>query len=316
MKSHLWLENSEDSQRQYSDAQAVFTAWETAKKNAGEVRGGMVWRTQNGADYLIRTSVNSSQTSLGPRSEKTEEIYRRFIERKSQVESRVVDLRAAMERHQRMNRALHVGRAPKLLVDILSRLFKSGLSDFFTVIGTHALYAYEAAAGVRVGSADAMTTNDVDLLWDTRKKISFETQMETIGTSFLGVLRKIDPTFEIHSDQRYTAVNSKGFEVVVIRREPVDGDLHPWRMTTKDDEEFYAVQAKKAGMLLDSPMFSCMVVSPSGHMARMNTISPLVFTRFKRWMAGQADRDPQKRRRDILQADVVEGLVREYLPQI
>jgi hypothetical protein len=316
LKNHLWLEYGEDAQRQYIDAVAVFTAWEAARKNAAEVRGGMFWKNQNGTDYLIRTSVTNSQNSLGPRSQETEAIFTKFVERKKQTEGRLVDLRSAMERHQRMNRALHVGRAPRLLIEILNRLDKAGLAEFFTVIGTHALYAYEAAAGVRIGSADAMTTRDVDLLWDTRKKISFETQMEKIGTSFLGVLKKVDSTFEMHTEQLYTAVNSDGFEVDVIRREPVDGDLHPWRMTNTNDDEFYAVQAKRAGMLLGSTRFSSVVVSSAGHMARMNTISPLVFSDFKRWMSVQPDRDTLKRRRDILQADVVEELVREYLPQV
>jgi len=316
LKNHLWLENSGDAQRQYIDAVAVFTAWEAARKNAAEVRGGMLWKSQNGNDYLIRTSTNNSQKSLGPRSEETEAIFKKFKERKMHVEGRLTDLRAAMDRHQRMNRALHVGRVPKLVVEILSRLYQNGLSEYFTVIGTHALYAYEAAAGVRIGSADAMTTNDIDLLWDTRKKISFETQMETIGTSFLGVLKKIDSTFEIHSDQLYTAVNSLGFEVDVIRREPKDGDLNPWRMTDKDEEEFYAIQARRAGNLLDGARFSSVVVSTSGHMARMNTISPIVFSDFKRWMASQQDRDAQKRRRDMLQADVVDELAREFLPNL
>jgi len=59
-----------------------------------------------------------------------------------------------------------------------------------------------------------------------------------------------------------------------------------------------------------------MIVSVTGHMARMNTISPVVFVRFKRWMAEQPDRDPMKRRRDKLQADLVEKLAEEYLPHL
>ena len=120
-------------------------------------------------------------------------------------------------------------------------------------------------------------------------------------------------TFELRSDQRYTAVNSKGFEVDLIRREAKDDDPHPLRITGREDD-FYVVQAKKAGILLDSPKFSSMVVATTGHMARMKTISPSVFIKFKRWMAEQTDRDFMKRRRDILQADLVEELIEEYLP--
>lgn len=38
----------------------------------------------------------------------------------------------------------------------------------------------------------------------------------------LDVLRKVDRTFEIRDDQRFTAVNAKGFEVNILRREAAD----------------------------------------------------------------------------------------------
>jgi hypothetical protein len=312
VEKHLWLDIGEDAQRQYIDARAVFTALESAKQSAAEVRGGMHWQNKNGTDYLFRTSVYSSQKSLGPRSEETEAIYKKFFERKELAEKRVSDLSAQLNRHQRMNRALGVGRAPRMLIDILNVLAKSGLAEFFTVIGTHALYAYESAAGVRIGESESLATRDIDLLWDVRRRLNFISQMKALDTSFLGLLKKVDSTFEIRSDQLHTAINNDGFEVDVIRREVKDGDPHPLRLTD-DEDEFYAVQAKKAGILLDGSKFSCMVVATSGHMARMTTISPLTFAKFKRWMAEQPDRDHLKRRRDILQAGLVEELAREYL---
>jgi len=310
----FWGEIGEDAQRQYIDARSVFTALEDARKSAAEVRGGMYWQHKNGTDYLMRTSVNNSQKSIGPRSAETETIYKNFITRKNSAVKRVSDLGAELVRHQKMNRALGVGRAPRLLIDLLNKLSKSGLTGFFTVIGTHALYAYESTAGVRFAEPEALATRDIDLLWDVRKRLSFITQMEVLDSSFLGLLKKVDSTFELRPDQHYTAVNSKGFEVDVIRREMKDDDPHPVRLTDADEEEFYAVQAKKAGLLLDGAKFSSMVVSTSGHMARMNTIAPALFIRFKRWMATQPDRDALKRRRDILQANLVEELAREYLP--
>lgn len=304
-----------DARRQFIDAQSVFSAWEDASKSADDVRGGMYWKRQGKTDYLIRTSPTNTQKSLGPRSGETETIYEKFVARKTKVEARVALLAAELSRHQRMNRALFVGRAPQILVDILNALSRAGLSEHFTVIGTHALYAYEAAAGVRFGSTDALATQDVDLLWDTCKRVSFATQMKFIGSSMVGLLQKVDPTFEIRQDQRYTAVNSKGFEVDIIRREASEGDPHPLRLTD-DAEDLWAVQAKITGVLLSGPRFSSMIVSPSGYMARMETISPLTFVKFKRWMAAQADRDPMKTSRDSLQADLVEQLIEEYLPHL
>ncbi len=304
-----------DARRQFIDAQSVFSAWEEASDSADDVRGGMYWKRQGKTDYLIRTSPTNTQKSLGPRSDETEAIYEKFVARKTKVEARVAMLAAELSRHQRMNRALFVGRAPQILVDILNALSRAGLSAHFTVIGTHALYAYEAAAGVRFGATDALATQDVDLLWDTRKRVSFSTRMKVVGSSMVGLLQKVDPTFEIRQDQRYTVVNSKGFEVDIIRREASEGDPHPLRLTD-DAEDLWAVQAKRAGVLLSGPRFSSMIVSPSGYMARMETISPLSFVNFKRWMAAQPDRDPMKTSRDSLQADLVEQLIEDYLPHL
>jgi hypothetical protein len=69
-------------------------------------------------------------------------------------------------------------------------------------------------------------------------------------------------------------------------------------------------------MLLSAPRFSSVIVSSAGYMARMNTISPVVFSRFKRWLSEQDDRENLKRTRDKRQADVVDLLVEEYLPHL
>lgn len=314
-KKYHWIELSNDIKRQYIDAQSLFTALEDAKKEAAQVRGGMHWKQQQGYEYLIRSSARNSQKSLGPRSEETEAIYEKFTERKARVEARVKALKAELKRHQRMNNALHVGRAPQLLVEILNRLETSGLSEHFTVVGTHSLYAYESTAGVRFAMTDALATNDIDLLWDTRKRVRFVAHMNFLGSSMLNLLKKVDSTFELREYQRYTAVNDKGFEVDIIRREAKDLDPHPLRLT-EADEEFAAVQARNAEKLLSGPRFSSIIVSTSGHMARMNTISPKSFVDFKRWMGNLSDREPLKKSRDLLQADLVEELVHEYLPHL
>jgi hypothetical protein len=169
---------------------------------------------------------------------------------------------------------------------------------------------------VLFGETEAIATQDIDFLLDVRKRISFVTKMRHAATSMLKLIQKVDPSFRLRENQKYTAVNSRGFEVDIIRREPEDGDPHPMRLTDDEDDEFYVVPARNAGVLLDGVPFSAIIVSASGHMARMNTVSPLTFIQFKRWMAEQADRDTMKRSRDLLQANLVEELVNEYLPQL
>lgn len=53
LKNHI-QEIDGNAQRQYIDAKSVFTALEEAKKNAAEVQGGMLWKTQNGKDCVFR----------------------------------------------------------------------------------------------------------------------------------------------------------------------------------------------------------------------------------------------------------------------
>ena len=74
-KKYHWIELSNDIKRQYIDAQSLFTALEEAKKEAAQVRGGMHWKKQQGYEYLVRSSAQNSQKSLGPRSEETEAMY-------------------------------------------------------------------------------------------------------------------------------------------------------------------------------------------------------------------------------------------------
>lgn len=313
-KKDKWIDIGDEARRQFINAQGVFTAWEEARRNAAHVRGGMYWKSQDGRKYLIKTSTANRQTSIGPYSEETTKIYENFMRRKKAVENRVADLNTEMELQQRMNRALSVGHAPQTLIEILQKLDQAGVSEFFTVVGTNALYAYESTAGVRFEQG-ALATRDIDLLWDIRRRVEFVQHMNALDTSLLGLLQKADNTFQLREGHRCTAVNSKGYEVDIIRREVEEGDPHPVWLTDHDDE-FLPVQAPRATILVSAPRFSSMVVSSTGSMARMNTIHPLVFANFKRWMAEQRDRDPLKKQRDLLQAVRVEELVEEYLPHL
>lgn len=315
MANHLEsLEISSDAARQYIDARAAFTELERSKKNALQVRGGMVWKLVDDKEYLIRTSTTGGQKSLGRRSPETEVIYLNFTEKKLLNQERVGSLTATIAKHERMNRALRVGRMPKVAVAILRRLADAGLDEYFRVVGTHALYAYEAAAGVSF-SSEITSTRDIDLLWDTRKRVMFAQRLAKDSPSMLAALQKVDKSFQVIEDQKYTAVNKDGFEVDIIRRMAAEDDPHPIRLSDAEDD-FWVVQAKRASDLLNAEEFSEVVVAENGAMARMTTIHPRVFVEFKRWMSREPDRDPLKRRRDGLQADAVEWIMHERLPHL
>lgn len=316
MKSTELEELDAQALRQYLDAEKAFRACDEARREAQQVRGGMYWhkgsKSAPDVPYLVRTSAAGGEKSLGACSPETEQIYAQFMARKQAAQERMRALRSELDRQRRLNRALRVGRVDPLVVKLLNQLRETGLDAHFRVVGTHAIYAYEAAAGVRV-HADALATRDIDLLWDVRKRVQFATRLARVDRSMLGVLRKVDPSFRLRDDQRYTAVNGQGFEVDVLRREQAEDDPHPVRLS-EDEDDFWVVQARRAQVLLDAAPFTALVVATDGSMALMPTLDPRSFVSFKNWMAELPDRPLLRRRRDALQALVVQRMVADYLP--
>lgn len=309
-----FLDQSQSQKRQFIDAETVFLATVKAKKAAAEVRGSMLWRELRGKSTLIRTSASGAQKSLGPRSAETEAMYANFMTRKQSAQERHKALKAQLATQQRLNRALRVGRVLNVVVGVINALESMGVQDHFMVVGTHALYAYESAAGVRIAE-EAMATRDVDMLFDTRKRISFLTAMNKLDSSLIGVLRKVDPSFEVAQDQLYTARNQDGFEVDIIRRAAKNADPHPLRMRD-DEDDFLAVQVSMGERLQSARRMDQVVVATSGEMALMRTVHPLDFARMKQGLSEQLGRDPNKRGKDALQAKIVTELVTECLPHL
>jgi hypothetical protein len=310
----VFTELSDAQKRQYIDAESAFRALEEALQEAASVRGSMFWRLQNGSEYLIRTSATGLQKSLGPKTAELQIVYERFMQRKADSEERVKSLKASVQQHQRLNRALRVGRTPKDVIAVLQALAAAGLAKHFLTVGTNALYAYESAAGVRV-QTDATATRDMDLLFDTRQRLQFATQLDRLGSSFLAVLRKADKSYRVRQGQRYTVVNQEGYEVDVIRRMAKDGDPHPMALSDHEDE-IWPVQVGSGEALIAGRRFDALVIGTDGHMARMHVPHPLDFVRLKEKLSKSASRDPLKKSKDGLQAQLAQHLVDEYLPQL
>lgn len=309
--AHLITEGNENQLRQYTDAAAVFGAYSRAVKEADSVRGSMFWRELRGVTYLIRTSAAGAQRTLGADSEQTRAIHAKFISRKERVEQSRKSLALKLEEMRKLNRVYGVGRTPQVVVSLLQSMEKAGIAEQFMTVGTHALYAYEAACGVRVGT-EALATRDVDLLYDTRQHVAFVTTMKRLDSSLIDIFRKADKTFRVRPDQLQTAVNDDGFEIDLIRRTAIDGDPHPLPMSTKE-EDLWAVQVASGNQLVSGRRFDQMVVSTRGEMALMRTVHPLDFVRVKNTIAASRQRDPLKRPKDALQAQLVQHLWDEYL---
>ncbi|HVZ45890.1 MAG TPA: GSU2403 family nucleotidyltransferase fold protein [Ramlibacter sp.] len=307
-----YLPLSDGAARQLIDSSTLFSEWNRLKLQASRYEGGMYWKRQGDYEYLVRTLAGGRQRRIGPRSAATQRVYDAFKAGQSQAQSRLSQLQSALLEAERLNRALKVGRVPSSVVDLLRTLEDVGLGNHFAVVGTNALYAYETAAGVRIVQG-ALATQDIDLLWDARKRIQFVTDLGKLQTSMLGVLRRADPSFRRKEGQNETAVNARGFEVDFLRRQPEGADPHPFRFSD-DEDDLWPVQAVRASVLTTARRFEHVVAASSGRMALMRTVSPKTFVEFKRWMASQTrSRLALKRRRDARQADIVEALLKEGL---
>jgi hypothetical protein len=307
-----FVELEEKQLRQLSDAQAAWRNCADARNEALQVRGSMKWKTVKGRTYLVRLSPAGAQTSLGPQDDRTRAIHDGFQARKAPAEARLKAMKATLDEHRGLNRVFRVGRTPAVVVRSLAAMDSAGLSDQFLTVGTHAMYAYETAAGVRV-EAGALATQDLDLLFDVSKLGEYTSLMKQGKTgSLISIFRKADPTFRVMPGQLQTAVNDAGFEVDIIRRQASGEDPHPLRMSD-DEDDFWAVQVDQGEKLASGRKFEHLVVAANGEMAMMRTLHPLDFIRLKLQLAERPGRDPLKAPKDRLQAQVVQELWEKYL---
>ncbi len=303
--------------KQYIDATQARDAYLAAEQQAFKYRGSMFWRTVKQRDYLIKEVAGSVGKSLGPRSPETEALLAEFRQRKSESEERRSQLLAAMTQQQRVNAALRVGRTPNVVIDLLEALRYARIDDHFMVIGTNALYAYETHAGVRF-SGDLTATTDVDFLWDSRKHLALVSSDPHFNErGLISILKKADPSFQVHEGESYRASNSKGYMVDLIKRRPESffedkeqGQVRP----VLDD--FWAAKIINMDWLLSSPKFKQTVIGINGSMAEMMTVDPRAFVLFKIYLAQKEDREPVKKARDLAQAQATFQLIEERFPHL
>jgi hypothetical protein len=308
--SFHFVELDERQLRQLSDAQATWSNYVAARQEAAQVRGSMRWRTVKGGTYLVRVSPSGGETSLGPRDERTSALFENFHRRKAAAEARMSAMKKTLDEQRRLNRALRIGRTPAVVVRALAALDEAALADQFLTIGTHAMHAYETAAGVRVEQG-AMATMDLDLLFDMNKLSTYSRRVRS-AQSLIQVFRRADPTFRVKRDRLHTAVNDSGFEIDVVRRVARDQDPHPLRMSD-DEDDFWAIQIDQGERIAGGRKFGQVVVAATGEMAWMPTLHPLDFIRLKRELGSRKTRDPLKAAKDRLQAGVVQQLWDRYL---
>jgi hypothetical protein len=292
---------------QIREAQAAFDAHRRSDGAASGFSSSFIWAAGPDGERLQKVSATGELLKdFGLRNAENQLIADRYLEKQAAAHADLAQCRAALMRMERLNVAHGVGRLLATPISVLSVLLRRGVMDYYSVIGTYAMYAYEAAAGV-VFDEPTMATNDVDLFLTANSQMKFA-QVVDAQTSMVDLLKEADPTFERNEEQKESATNSDGFSVDFLRREEAEKFTEPYSISGMEGD-IYPVKAKESTKFLGSPVFEQVVIGVSGAMTLMRTIDPLTFATFKEWMSKEKDRDPLKRARDKLQAQAVRQLL-------
>jgi hypothetical protein len=296
-----------DQRRQLIDVQQRFEAWRTADRAfRASNKGSLTWKRVKGKDYLYRIVDRYTQKYIGPRSPETELLKNDYVASRASNRARVTKMRKGIEKSAPINRAMGLGRVPRAAAKILRALDRAGLlgAGLF-IVGTHALYAYEAKSGI-IFEPELLATRDVGLLADVRSRLVLAID-DKEREGILPILKSVDESFAVQGDL-FRAVNADGYFVDVIRqirREEISANEY-------DLGGIVPVGMDGLKWLVSSPRFEATAIAEDGAPVWMSCIDPRAFALHKYWVSKQDSRETIKRRRDALQAAAV-ALVAERL---
>lgn len=290
----------------------LFAAWREARGHSASYAYGLRWKTIHGQRRLFRQRDRlGNGRVVAVSAEEAERLLREFHEAKGRAEQRLEAMNLKVEEQARLNKALRVARAPEVVARICNALDAAGMAKDFTIVGTNAMFAYEASAGVLFFS-ELLASGDIDLLFDARRKLTLASKK--LGAEGLtGLLKKADRSFRPLTKRNFRAVNDEGFLVDLIT--PARG------MADKDDVSFAPddlVAAEVPGLqwLVNSPKMDAVVADEKGRPFLMRVPDPRAFALHKAWLSQRPDREPLKKPRDLAQARAVAQAVREHMPQL
>ena len=302
-----------ERRRQFVDTTQTYEVWRIAHEaSKHRFAGSMRWVDRDGNQYLLR-KTGKAETSLGSRSPATEAAYEAFVSGRKQNKERLDGLAKRLDDLAPVNRAMGIGRMPNTAARILRHCDDYGLlGEQLLVVGTNALFAYEALAGVQAQSG-VLATGDIDLLYDARRHISFALKAFR-RTGLIGLLQEVDTSFAPVRPRAFRAVNKDGYLVDLIRPEAKDAfrDRLPAALSDlPDDLEGAAIFG--LAWLINSPRVDAIAIDERGYPVRIVAIDPRAFALHKLWLSSRPDREPIKKARDQEQAKVAAIIASRYL---
>jgi hypothetical protein len=308
-----------DQRREAVNTQQRYAAYREAEERDAAYRGSMTWKKIQRREYLIRSYYGKSgvrrQTSLGIRSQQNEAIKLEYDRGRAEAQERVKSLKAVIARQSAVNRALSLGRVPLAGAKIMRVLDEAGMLGLgIRVLGTNAIYAYEAVAGVRVDPG-LTATDDIDLLFDARRRLTFITPDDVSQPSLLRLLQKADASFR-RSSRKFQATNQEGYIVDLIKPLRNPPWLYEKTAIGPDAEDLLAAEIEGLAWHESAPSFEAIAIDERGEPCRIVTTDPRVWTAHKFWLSQRKDREATKRRNDAAQALAVGQLVARYMPHL
>ena len=309
------IELDGDSIRDAVNARDRYELLRRAQAEAKHSYGGSMKFEQRGdAEYLIRRPYSSStRKSFGRRSPETEAKLEAFLAGKSRVEGQIRTLRGQLEDRSAVLRARRLGRVPQLTARVIRKLDDLGwLGTSLIVLGTNALFAYEAKAAVRIESRP-LATGDVDVLVDARRRLVMSGSATERG--LVGALQSVDRSFQRFRGWTYTAANKDGYMVDLLEPQDHGRIMREGQARLSDDpDDLVATTTDSSRRLLNAPKFEAMAFDERGLPLRIVTLDPRVFALQKQWIVeNDPTRDPAKRVRDEQQAKLVARIVTRHL---
>lgn len=307
-----------DQRREAINTRQRYAAYSEAAERADAYSGSMVWARTKGRDYLVRSYYDTfgirRQISLGVRSKDTEAIKLDYERGRRDAQDRLKRLKAVISRQSAINRAIGLGRVPLIGAKIVRALDQATMLDSgIRVLGTNAIFAYEAVAGARFNPGPA-NTKDVDILFNTRGGLTLAASADVSIHSFLRLLKKIDRSFK-RSKQKLRAVNADGYFVDLIKPLRNARRRNEKNRVSPDADDYFATETQRS-IWLEAPYFDAIAIDERGEPLRIVATDPRIWVTHRLWLSKRKDRKPLQRRRDREMAHAIGRLVVEYMPHL
>jgi hypothetical protein len=299
-----------NQQQTLNRAAEAYQAYLEAVQASQPLKGGMHWKTVKGREYLYKYRDRYGHgSSLGPRSPHTEHLWAEFGRQRRELAALLSLRRQQLAEAARFCRAALIHRVPEPVTRILRRLTPGDLTQVpLMVVDTHALHAFEFAAGVFID-----TPRESPLFSGATQQVILASTAPVAPDKFLRLLRQADRSYKTLPGDDGAAVNQQGFRVRLLPP-PTAHSSH--RMLARDAPGV-TVPAENGDLsaLMAAPKFSQVVIGRRGDPVTMVVPDPRALALHMLWLSQRQDREPADKERDRVQAAVLAELILRYLPQ-